>query len=251
MISTSGHVQVALKQISEEIAKLPKKEMSSDEQAFIQRYLGSTKKYLGTKTADNVKIARIVLQEQTKHTADDLVCLLDHLFSANTFEEHAIGGKIFTLLKPEIRSQIPFTQLEKWLAKAKGWVEIDVICQSSFTGAEALARWNDWKNKINKFAKSDNISLRRASLVLQVPVVGKTNDPELRQLAFTTIEQLKHEKDGLITKAVSWLLRSLSVLNKEEVKDYLIKNESTLPRIAFRETMKKIETGKKNGNKKK
>ncbi|HOX40915.1 MAG TPA: DNA alkylation repair protein [bacterium] len=239
--------QTLLETIKAKIEHLPKKEVSAEEEKFLKRYLGSEKKYLGTKTRDNVKIANFIIKEQQSVTVIELIKLLNQLFASSIFEEYVVGGKIFTLLKPEVRSQIPLSQLEKWLSQAQGWVEVDVICQSSYSGAEVLENWDEWQEMIRKFSASDNISLRRASLVLQNPSVRKTNNANLRKLAFETIEKLKHEKDGLITKSVSWLLRSLSDQNKAEVKEYLLKNEATLPRIAFRETLQKIETGKKNG----
>jgi len=236
-----------LERIKKKIAQLPAKKMSQKEQEFIGRYLGTNKKVLGVKIIDIVKIAKDIIKDNLD--LNDLIKIIRSLVFSDTFEEHAIGAKIFSLLKPEIRAKISFLELEDWLSKARGWVEIDTICQSTYTGEEVLVRLNDWEKTIKKFSKSDNISLRRASLVLQVKPVGKTNDLKLRQLAFETIEKLKQEKEILITKAVSWLLRALTVQNKEEVREYIIKNELSLPRIAYRETMKKIETGKKNNNK--
>lgn len=229
-----------LKEIRQEIVKLPKKEMTEKDQEFIQHYLGSTKKVLGAKTGDVIKIAKEINRDQETIEVKELIALLDQLFSADDFEEYVVGGKIFTLLKPEIRSQIPFEQLENWLARAKGWVEVDVICQSTYTPDEVLVRWTEWQKMIRKFSRSDKISLQRASLVLQNPSVRKIADRGVRQLAFETIERLKYEKGVLITKAVSWLLRSLVFQDKFEVKEYLLKNESSLPRLAFRETMRKI-----------
>ncbi|MFA7253378.1 MAG: DNA alkylation repair protein [Patescibacteria group bacterium] len=236
---------MGIEKIREKIALLPKKKMARTEQEFVQRYLGSQKKYLGVATGDLVKIAKGVVKEEGSLEISELINLLDELFAADNFEEHAVGGKIFTLLKPETRARIPFVKLEIWIRNAKGWAEIDVICQSSYSGIEVLKNWNEWKKTIHKFSKDSNVSLRRASLVLQTRSAKEANDERIRQMAFETIEKLKSEKDILITKSVSWLLRSLTILDKEEVRNYLLQNETTLPRIAFRETIKKIETGKK------
>lgn len=231
--------------IKNEIKLLGKKQLSKNEEEFVRHYLGTKKKILGAKTGDIVKIARKIVSDQGTHSRDDLVKLLDDLFTAQTIEEHLIGGKVFTFLKPLNRKKISFEQLEKWLSKTNGWVEVDVICQSTFTAEEVLERWKDWEKFIKRLSENENIQLRRASLVLQNPSARKSNDKKIRKLAFATIEKLKSEKNVLITKAISWLLRSLAAVDNEEVKEYLVDNESTLPRIAFRETMKKIETGKK------
>lgn len=234
-----------VKQIEKALEKLPKKSMANEEREYVQRYLGTNKRYLGAKTKEMLQVAKDAAHEQDELGIDEIVTLLDRLFSADTFEEHAIGGKMFTLLRPEKRWLIPLSDLTRWLSNSHGWVEIDVICQSSFSGKEVVEHWDTWQPMIKKYRKSQNISLRRAALVLQTRSVREVNDIIMRRLAFDTVELLKHEKEGLITKAVSWLLRSLTFQNKEEVKRYLLSQESTLPRIAFRETMRKIETGKK------
>lgn len=242
-------MQKKLKFIEEKIAGLPKKKMDQKELDFVAMYLGSSRAYLGIKTGDLVKVAKEIAKTQDTFGTDELIALLNKLFNSKTFEEYIIGGKIFTFIKPENRAKIPFQVLGNWLIPAKGWLEVDVICQSAYTGKEILDRWGDWAKTIKKFSKSEYISVRRASLVLQVKPVREISDEKLRMLAFETIERLKGEKEVLITKAVSWLLRGLSDLNKEEVKNYILKNEATLPRIAVRETLKKIETGTKNNRK--
>jgi len=64
------------------------------------------------------------------------------------------------------------------------------------------------------------------------------------------VEKLKTEKDVLITKAISWVLRSMILTNPEVVREYLEKNKDSLPRIALREATTKLLTGKKYINKK-
>jgi 3-methyladenine DNA glycosylase AlkD len=241
-------MKVRLEIIQKQIADLPAKQMDAKEQDFIQRYLGTSKKVLGVRINNLITVAKDVVHGETD--IDNLIRIIDGLLAGKTFEEHAVGAKIFVLLKPEARGKISFSKLASWLEKCQGWVEIDTICQNSFSGKEVLERWGDWEKAIKKFRKSANISLRRASLVLQVRTAKEVSEPKQRKLAFETIELLKSEKEVLITKAISWLLRNLSVQDKNEVKEYLIANESTLPRIAFRETMKKIETGRKTTRKK-
>jgi len=232
-------------EIKEKIAKLPRRKFNTNEIDFAKRYLGSEKQYLGIKISDLLIVAKDFLKEHKKIGINELTKIIQSLVLADSFEEHIVGGKIFTIIRPEVRQKIPFSEIEKWLSESRGWVEVDVICQSSYTGKEVQENFASWQKAINKFSKSKIISLRRASLVLQTKPNRELHDENMRHLAFKTIERLKHEKDVLITKAVSWLLRSLVFQNKEEVKKYLKTNETSLPRIAYRETIKKIEMGKK------
>jgi 3-methyladenine DNA glycosylase AlkD len=81
--------------------------------------------------------------------------------------------------------------------------------------------------------------------VLLCSPVRKHEDEYLATQAIANIEKLKHEKEILITKAISWLLRSMVKHHKKQVASYIEKNKSTLPAIAVRETMMKLTTGKK------
>jgi 3-methyladenine DNA glycosylase AlkD len=77
--------------------------------------------------------------------------------------------------------------------------------------------------------------------------VRYSDDARLSDLSFALIERLKGERDILITKAVSWLLRNLTLRHKQEVAAYLKANGASLPPIAVRETTRKLKTGTKSG----
>ncbi|MCW5873642.1 MAG: DNA alkylation repair protein [Anaerolineales bacterium] len=57
----------------------------------------------------------------------------------------------------------------------------------------------------------------------------------------------EREKSTLITKAVSWLLRSMTTYHAEAVRRYLAQEAASLPKIVIRETMAKLNTGTKSG----
>jgi len=237
---------------------------SAHDRDFVLRYLGTSKKFLCVKAPDRDKLLREVLKETKDSSGKKLIAMLDELFSSSVHDYINFAGKFLTKSR-KARESVSLRQIEKWVSKTEGWAECDVICQSLFDEKEVLERWKNWEKFIRKLSKSEspsakaaegllcshsakkskNIQLRRASLVLQVKSNGKSHDPRLRKLAFETVEKLKHEKSVLITKAISWVLREMSRKNKEVVKKYLLANKSTLPPIAYRETMRKITTGKK------
>jgi 3-methyladenine DNA glycosylase AlkD len=108
-----------------------------------------------------------------------------------------------------------------------------------------LGDWTTWKKLIKSFVKDKNISKRRASLVLLTKSLRQSDDIKLSKLAFENIEKLKHEKEILITKAISWLLRSLVKFHSKQLSIYLKENRDTLPKIAYREAYCKLTTGRK------
>ena len=83
-------------------------------------------------------------------------------------------------------------------------------------------------------------------MVLLLKTVRSINDPQVRDLAFDNIRANMESRDILITKSISWILRTMINLYREDVRDFLSENEAVLPAIAIRETRKKLLTGKKN-----
>jgi 3-methyladenine DNA glycosylase AlkD len=213
---------------------------------FVVRYLGTHKKFLYIMAPDRDKVLREILKESKDIPDDQIIQMLDELFCSGVYDYVNFAGKFLTKSK-KARENVSFDQLEIWIRQTEGWAEDDVICQSLFSEKEVLDRWDEWQKTIKKFSRDKNIQIRRASLVLQCKPSRESSNPELRKLSFETVEKLKGEKDILITKAVSWLLRSLVARDVKEVLAYLQENRSSLPKIAYRETVKKIETGKKSG----
>ncbi|HBP51420.1 MAG: hypothetical protein US68_C0008G0061 [Candidatus Shapirobacteria bacterium GW2011_GWE1_38_10] len=213
---------------------------------WVQHYLGSNKPTLGIKTGEMIKMAKEITKENN-FDKKSLVKLLDSLYSkATTFAEIDMAARLLGVL-PKIRKELEPDNLNYWLNFTHGWAEDDLLCQSNFTSEEVLGNWNKWKKLLIKFSTDKNINKRRASMVLLTKALRESDDKKLSKLAFEQVEKLKGEKEILITKAVSWLLRALVKFHKEEVLEYLEINKESLPKIAYRETYKKATTGRKNG----
>ena len=75
--------------------------------------------------------------------------------------------------------------------------------------------------------------------------LSKVEDKEVSKTALQIVDTLKSEREILITKAISWVLRSMIRYNREMVETYLKENAASLPKIALREALVKLETGKK------
>ncbi len=173
----------------------------------------------------------------------EFVSLLDSLYQGKSYDEKTLAGML--LETSRFQTEIKPEKIGEWLNFLQGWAEVDTTCQSSFEAADVLTRWSEWKKLIRDLVKDKNINKRRASLVLLGKPVRSAGDKRLAELAFRNIDLLKDEKEVLITKAISWLLRSLIKYHKKEVADYLKKNQGKLPKIAVRETQMKFAFGRK------
>ena len=226
----------ALKKHAGEGTGLLKERMKAD--------TGSNKASYSIKIPLLRKIAKDWIKKHPYLSLSEYTALLNSLYAGKSHEELSLAGKLLEYV-PDLRKQLGPCLLNEWLDKVEGWAEVDSICQSNFTPDEMFTQWLRWRDVIKDFSSDENIHKQRASLVLLTKPVRESNDAKLMKLAFKNIDRLKQEKDILITKAISWLLREMIKNFRSEVKDYLEKNEDSLPRIAVREVTNKLKTGKK------
>ncbi len=208
-------------------------------------YNGSTSPYLGITNPEKYRIAKMFKKTFPDISFDEWISLLNVLNKGKSFEEKTIGPFLFGTYPQFVTMLIP-KHFDRWLSNLTGWCEIDTLCQSTLDATQLLSSWEEWKTALDAFSKDERISARRASLVLLCRAISKNPDPRLMDLTLTIVQRLSHEKDKLITKAISWALRSLSDMRPQEVMEFINKNVDSLPKIAIRETKKKIATGKKS-----
>ena len=177
-------------------------------------------------------------------SAGEFCEILSSLIKGKSSTEKCMAGLLLDVSLPSQRKFDPEV-FAGWLDHLEGWVEIDTLCTGQFATSEIPGQWKKWKPLLNQLSKSKNINKRRASLVLLCSPLRKREDKSLVGQALATIDRLKAEREIIITKAISWVLRSASIHHKDLVKKYLALNEDTLPNIAVRETMTKLRTGRK------
>ena len=240
-VSQNVYHQEILSEIKQQVARgnVPYAEQGDS-------YIGTTKPCYFIRTPVVRQIAKDWIKRHPELTPADYLDLLSSLSHGESDNEFSFIGMLLEYL-PKLRKTLEPRHLDGWLDRAEGWAEVDSICQSSFTAEEMLASWKQWKSLLVSFSKSPNVHKRRASLVLLTRPVRGSADARLATLAFANVGRLKHEKDILITKAVSWLLRDLIRNHRQEVESYLRDNSDSLPKIALRETRNKLKSGRKSG----
>lgn len=207
-------------------------------------YLGSSHKKYGLSNPQKRKIVKEWKKKNKGISVNEFISLLDSLYKGESYDEKTLAGMLLGYMT-KLREKISPEKLDNWLEELEGWAEIDSLCQSNFTAQEILNNWDNWKKWLEKFQEGENVSKRRAALVLLTKPVRDSDNQKIADLAFANIDYLKSEDDKLITKAVSWLLRALIKHHPNRVEEYLENNQDSLPAIAVRETRNKLETGKK------
>lgn len=229
-------------ELVDELAKSAKTKTSSFNN---DSYLGSKDFKYAISVPECRRIAKEFLKKHKELSWEDFVNLLDCLNKGYSHEEKTMGGKLLEYM-PEFRKLVTPDKLDEWLNNLEGWNQVDCLCQSVFKANQVLENWDEWKGYLEKFSKSDKVSKRRASLVLLTGPVAEVPDMRLSKLAFEIMDKLKQEKDILITKAISWLLRNMVVNHRKEVEEYLNRNVNILPNFVVREVRNKLVTGRKS-----
>ncbi len=234
---------IAFADLTAQLYALPTR---APDQAFIRRYLGTPRMVLGVRTDDLRKLAKDTAQQHKDAPDAYWLALLDQLYDGDLFEQRALAGILLGALHP-LRRRLELARLRAWLDGQVGWAEVDITCQSGWTDAELLARWLEWDAFLADLSESPNVSLRRASLVLLVSPLRGSADPRLTQRALANVQRRQHERDRMITKAVSWVLRSMIATQPETVRAYLEAHTGALQSTVVREVRTKLETGRKSG----
>ena len=188
------------------------------------------------------------MKEHHEMSAGDFKILLTSLIHGKSSTEKSMAG---ILLDHSTNAQRKFDPVifDQWLDDLVGWAEVDTVCTGAYTISEIPTDWMRWKKLLERFSKSKNIHKRRASLVLLCSPLRRFKSEPMALMALQNAERLKSEKEILITKAISWVLRSAVVHHRELVKKYLNLNRDSLPKIAVRETQTVLKTGKKTKSK--
>jgi len=218
--------------------------MPQDEKEKLVRYIGTNKACYVLGADTEKRIIKEWIRRHSDLSISQHIELLSLLYQGESINEISMAGELLESL-PELRKSVDPRNIDVWLSRLHGWAEVDSLCQSKFSATELLSKWKEWKSLLTKLASDSNVHKRRASLVLLTKPVRESEDSRLADLAFTNIDRLKSERDILITKAISWLLRDLIKHNRQKAERYLEKNEDALPRVAVRECRMKLLTGRK------
>lgn len=205
-------------------------------------YLSSGHFYYDVSVPARRAIAKAWLREHKDIPYREFLALLDGLYRARSHEEKMLASILLQYHRAGRRMVAP-KQIGAWLDHLAGWAEIDSLIV--FTANDLLEDWKRWPPFIRRLARARNINKRRAAIVLLIAPLRNSDDPRFASLGFETIDALKGERDAMITRAMSWLLRTMTQHHTRAVSAYLDKNRDSLPPVVVRETTRKIATGRK------
>jgi 3-methyladenine DNA glycosylase AlkD len=230
------------------LTSIKKKSGKATQHTFNDAYLGNSHPRYAINSPTLREIAKSWMSEHKSLSTNELVEVLTTLIQAPSSTEKCLAGIMMDYATKEQRAFDPVI-FEEWLDHLIGWAEVDTMCTGKYTIHEIPRQWPEWKRILTRFSKDKNIQKRRASLVLLCSPLRQNENPEIATTALAIIKKLMYEREVLITKAISWLLRSMIKHHKSLVKEFVEENNTSLPPIAVREVLTVLKTGKKTKTK--
>jgi 3-methyladenine DNA glycosylase AlkD len=211
---------------------------------LLDSYLGNSHPRYPINAPKLRAIAKDWMKAHRDMSAKDLASMLTSMAEGKSGTEKVMVGILLDNATKE-QKQFDPKLFDRWLDHLIGWAEVDAVCTGKYCITEIPENIPQWKKILTSLSKSKNINKRRASIVFLCSPLARCSDPALAEIAFENIERLKSEKEIIITRAISWVLRSMVRHHRRSLELYLKENEKTLPAIAVRETKIKLLTGKK------
>ncbi|MDE7179176.1 MAG: DNA alkylation repair protein [Lachnospiraceae bacterium] len=188
-------------------------------------------------TGDIRKLSARLYKKIEDKSIENVLCLCGELF-----EEHswALGVIAFdwAYRVREQYSEATYDIFYSWLKKyVRGWGDCDDFCTHAF--GELLRRYKSFFQKVTEWTKDEDFWVRRASAVILIPAILHNDyegiDP------FRISDSLMKDEHDLVQKGYGWMLKSLSQVDREPVKDYLILNHAQMSRTAYRYALEKFD----------
>ncbi len=98
---------------------------------------------------------------------------------------------------------------------------------------------------INEWSESENLWIKRASMVILLKIVMVNKDFE-EDIVFNLVEKMLHYIDwNYIEKGIGWLLKTCSKYKTDIIMNYLIKNKKHLSKLILRYASEKLPKDKR------
>ena len=203
----------------------------------MKAYMRNQFEYLGIKSPELAELQKSFLKLHDLPNVKDLEQILRDLWALpeREYQYTAIG------LMGRMGKQIPanFTQVLEFLVITKSWWDTVDSIAGNIVG-EHFKRFPREKDKfLARWRKSDNLWLRRTTLLFQLGYKEGTDFPLLCNL----IRENLGSSEFFINKAIGWSLRQYSKVNPRDVRKFVA--ETPLHPLSKREALKWLENNRR------
>lgn len=196
----------------------------------MQKYMKDLFPFLGIKTPQRNELMKEFYKESGILKEDFQPRFITKLWEKREREyQYAAIDYISRSLKKLQRGDLPL--MEELITTKSWWDTVDMLAQKP-VGTIAENHLEVITEKIEGWSVSDNLWLRRTSILFQLKYKEKTNEA----LLYEYISRNAQSKEFFIQKAIGWALREYSKTNPDSVREFI--NTHSLANLSVREGSK-------------
>lgn len=193
-------------------------------------------------TGDVRKLSSKLFRQIEDKSIENVFTICEELLNEHTWALGVIAFNFAYRMKNNY-NESTYDIFYHWLKNyVRGWGDCDDFCTHAF--GELIRQNKSLFVKITAWTEDNDFWVRRACAVILIPAILKNDyqgiDP------FVVSDQLMSDEHYLVLKGYGWMLKALSQTDPNSVKEYLIKNCKTMPRIAYRYALGKFDKETKN-----
>ncbi|ELR64258.1 DNA alkylation repair enzyme [Photobacterium marinum] len=200
----------------------------------MQAYMKTDQPFYGVKTPQRQAIFKQAREHTKVATFTDYSRLVLWLWSGENREEQYLAMEAAEYYKA-FRTKEAFAVYEEMLLGSTHWDTVDKIA-SNLIGL-LVKEHREFEQKLIEWRESDNMWLRRASLLAHLKHKDQTNLPLLDE----TILMLANDDEFFIRKAIGWVLREYSKTDPEYVSEFVASHSEELSSLSKKEALKVIQ----------
>ena len=192
-------------------------------------------KFLGVKSALVKKVAREQFAAIKDTSKEDVFALCDQLWQSGYLEETVLACDWAYRFRREFETK-DFEMIERWVDQyVNNWASCDTLC--NHTIGTLLEMFPKLVGKLKRWAKSENLWLRRAAAVsLIIPARKGLFHKEIFEIA----KILLHDPEDLVQKGYGWMLKAAADSDQDAVFQFVMSHKTTMPRTALRYAIEKM-----------
>jgi len=179
-------------------------------------------------------------------TYQDAIEIFKTLTKSNVEEEKFVAFLFLNRFKKNFNEGTIDFFREEYAKHCHTWSHCDSSCVRVIgpflgkPGNEELA-----KKTIDGWSNSDNIWIKRASIVILLKITMIRKDFEETFVFELVDKMLKYSEANYIEKGIGWLLKTCSKYKPEVIIDYLSKNKKNLSKLILRYASEKLPKEKR------
>lgn len=197
--------------------------------ASFKRFFKHDIKCYGAKLKEVGQVNKKYWQEIKDWPKDRIFEVCEKLYKRGNCEDAFIANSWVHRFSKDFTKNDIFT-FEKWIDNyIDDWAKCDGFC--NHTMGDFIDKYPDHIKTLKKWAKSNNIWLKRAS---SVSLILPARRGEYLSDVFEIADILLIDENDMVQKGYGWMLKEASRKHQKEVFDYVVKNSAVMPRTALR-----------------